>query len=65
MDFLLFGFLDGWQGLKYHYLQGFWYRFLVDLKILRIKKIMKKNKLSLSQAIKSEFNYDIEKIMKI
>ena len=63
--FLLFGFLDGWQGLKYHYLQGFWYRFLVDLKILRIKKIMKKNKLSLSQAIKSEFNYDIEKIMKI
>jgi len=26
---------------------------------------MKKNKLSLSQAIKSEFNYDIAKIMKI
>ena len=25
---------------------------------------MKKNKLSLSQAIKSEFNYDIEEIMK-
>jgi glycosyltransferase involved in cell wall biosynthesis len=24
------GFLDGWEGLIFHCLQGFWYRFLVD-----------------------------------
>jgi len=27
------GFLDGRQGLIYHFLQGFWYRFLVDAKL--------------------------------
>jgi glycosyltransferase involved in cell wall biosynthesis len=27
------GFLDGRAGLAYHFLQGFWYRFLVDAKV--------------------------------
>jgi hypothetical protein len=27
------GFLDGIKGLVFHFLQGFWYRFLVDSKI--------------------------------
>ena len=31
------GFLDGKQGLIWHVLQGFWYRFLVDAKIWEIK----------------------------
>jgi hypothetical protein len=31
--FLKLGFLDGTQGLVYHFLQGFWYRFLVDAKL--------------------------------
>jgi glycosyltransferase involved in cell wall biosynthesis len=31
--FLKLGFLDGTQGLIYHFLQGFWYRFLVDAKL--------------------------------
>jgi len=31
--FFRLGFLDGKQGLIYHFLQGFWYRFLVDAKI--------------------------------
>lgn len=30
--FLQLGFLDGKPGLIYHFLQGFWYRFLVDSK---------------------------------
>jgi glycosyltransferase involved in cell wall biosynthesis len=30
---LRLGFLDGRQGLVYHFLQGFWYRFLVDAKL--------------------------------
>ncbi len=32
------GFLDGKEGLIWHFLQGFWYRFLVDAKIYEIKK---------------------------
>lgn len=30
--FIQLGFLDGKPGLVYHFLQGFWYRFLVDAK---------------------------------
>ncbi|MEL7350329.1 MAG: glycosyltransferase family 2 protein [Cyanobacteria bacterium P01_A01_bin.116] len=32
------GFLDGIEGLIFHFLQGFWYRFLVDAKFYEIKK---------------------------
>jgi len=35
------GFLDGIQGLIFHFLQGFWYRFLVDAKIYEIKRSQK------------------------
>lgn len=36
--FIKFGFLDGKEGLIWHFLQGFWYRFLVDAKIYEIEK---------------------------
>ena len=32
------GFLDGKEGFVWHILQGFWYRMLVDSKILELKK---------------------------
>ncbi len=38
--FFRLGFLDGKEGLVWHFLQGFWYRFLVDAKILEIKRGM-------------------------
>jgi len=31
---LQLGFLDGQEGLIYHFLQGLWYRFLVESKVL-------------------------------
>lgn len=34
--FLKLGFLDGKEGLIYHFLQGFWYRFLVDAKLYEL-----------------------------
>ena len=46
------GFLDGWQGMIFHGLQGFWYRFLVDAKLLEIQSLMDSEKLSASEAIK-------------
>ena len=36
--FLRLGFLDGKEGLIYHFLQGFWYRFLVDARLYEIEK---------------------------
>jgi len=35
---LRLGFLDGKEGLIFHFLQGYWYRFLVDAKIFELKK---------------------------
>jgi hypothetical protein len=36
------GFRDGKPGLIFHFLQGFWFRFLVDSKIYELKKMNKK-----------------------
>ena len=36
--FIKLGFLDGKKGLIFHFLQGFWFRFLVDAKICELKK---------------------------
>lgn len=32
------GFLDGIEGMMFHFLQGFWYRFLVDAKIYEMRQ---------------------------
>ena len=39
-----FGFLDGIEGHIYHFLQAYWYRFLVDAKIYECNKFNKKMK---------------------
>jgi len=39
--FFLFGFLDGKKGLIYHFLQAFWYRFLVDCKVYEYRNEIK------------------------
>ncbi len=36
--FIRLGFLDGREGMIFHFLQGYWYRFLVDAKILEYEK---------------------------
>lgn len=36
--FMQAGFLDGQEGLVYHFLQGFWYRFLVEAKMLELRR---------------------------
>lgn len=37
---LRLGFLDGAEGLAFHFLQGFWYRFLVDAKLMELRRHM-------------------------
>ncbi len=39
--FIKLGFLDGKTGLVFHFLQGFWFRFLVDAKIYEMRKKIK------------------------
>jgi glycosyltransferase involved in cell wall biosynthesis len=36
--FFRLGFLDGKEGLVFHFLQGYWYRFLVDAKLLEYRR---------------------------
>lgn len=36
--FLMFGFLDGGRGFLWHFLQGFWYRLLVDIKVKEVEE---------------------------
>jgi glycosyltransferase involved in cell wall biosynthesis len=40
--FIKLGFLDGKTGLVFHFLQGFWFRFLIDAKIYELRKESKK-----------------------
>jgi glycosyltransferase involved in cell wall biosynthesis len=37
---LLGGFLDGREGLIYHFLQGYWYRFLVGAKVMELERVL-------------------------
>lgn len=39
--FIQLGFLDGREGIIYHFLQGFWYRFLVGAKVLEFDRALK------------------------
>jgi hypothetical protein len=57
--FLCLGFLDGWRGFVFCFLQGFWYRFLVDVKIYELKTAMTGKGLSLQEVVKQECGYDI------
>ena len=56
--FFRFGFLDGRRGFIWHVLQGFWYRFLVDVKIFEIKRKFKHDKEKITAYIKQ--NYQIK-----
>jgi glycosyltransferase involved in cell wall biosynthesis len=46
------GFLDGRAGAQFHFLQGFWYRFLVDAKVDEVKRYMANNNVDIKTAIK-------------
>ncbi len=54
--FLKFGFLDGKEGLIWHVLQGFWYRFLVDAKIYELKQEALKKNIGLREIIQDLYN---------
>ncbi len=48
---LRFGFLDGRAGTTFHFLQGFWYRYLVDAKVYEVEQHILKTECSVVDAI--------------
>ena len=57
--FLRGGFLDGKEGFLWHFLQGWWYRTLVDAKILEIKKNCGTDKDKIKEYIKYHYNIEL------
>lgn len=58
---LQLGFLDGREGLAFHVLQGFWYRFLVDAKLAETKAYMAHNQVDAPTAIRDVLGIDVTK----
>ncbi len=58
------GILDGKKGLVWHFLQGFWYRFLVDAKILQIKWWAKQEKKSIREIIIEKYRINPDSFSK-
>lgn len=56
---LRLGFLDGWPGFVFHVLQGFWYRFLVDVKIYEMRNGIKESGLPFNEFIEKEYGYKV------
>jgi glycosyltransferase involved in cell wall biosynthesis len=52
---LRLGILDGKNGFIFHFLQGFWYRFLVDVKVREVERRMREEGIDCVEAIQREF----------
>jgi glycosyltransferase involved in cell wall biosynthesis len=54
------GFLDGKEGIIFHFLQGFWFRFLVDAKIFEIQSKVRREGKSLERVIEELHQIKVE-----
>jgi hypothetical protein len=52
--FLLLGFLDGRKGFSWHFMQAFWYRLLVDMKIMEIEERSQGDIAKMRQVLRDE-----------
>jgi len=52
----LLGMMDSKVGRQFHYLQAFWYRYLVDAKLAEVERYMKTAKLSAKEAIRQKLD---------
>ena len=58
--FFKLGFLDGKEGLIWHFLQGFWYRYLVDAKVFEIYKRSGKTREKIKSYLEREFKIKVQ-----
>lgn len=54
--FFKFGFLEGKEGFLWHFLQGWWYRTLVDAKVFEIKKACGNDREKIIAHLKEHYN---------
>jgi glycosyltransferase involved in cell wall biosynthesis len=54
------GFRDGRPGLIFHLLQGFWYRLLVDVKVLQLEQLARESGRPLPEVIEESYGIRIE-----
>ncbi|SEK11272.1 Glycosyl transferase family 2 [Marinovum algicola] len=57
------GFLDGKEGTAFHVLQGFWYRYLVDMKLHEVKTYMRRHEIDAVSAIRDVLGIDVKKTL--
>lgn len=57
--FIKLGFLDGKEGLIWHFLQGFWYRFLIDAKMYEIEVKTKIENKPIKDIIKDLYHVEV------
>lgn len=60
--FVKLGFLDGKKGLIWHFLQGLWYRFLVDAKMYEVYHRVGKNKQDITEFFRNEYGKDLSAV---
>lgn len=58
---LRLGFLDGQAGTAFHFLQGFWYRYLVDAKVVEVRRYMRENDVDVMVAVQRVLGIDLSK----
>lgn len=57
---LRLGFLDGREGTAFHVLQGFWYRYLVDMKLHEVRTYMINYDVDAATAIRDVLNINLK-----
>ncbi len=57
--FFMLGFLDGKEGLIFHFLQGAWYRALVDAKLYEVERAMRARGLGFEEAVSACLQIDL------
>lgn len=57
--FIRLGFTEGVEGFLWHFLQGWWYRTLVDAKIFEIKRICGNDKEKIRQHLKTVYGIEV------
>jgi glycosyltransferase involved in cell wall biosynthesis len=56
------GFLDGTKGFIWHFLQGLWYRFLVDAKLYEVYHRAGRDKRAIIEFFRTEYGKDLTRI---
>jgi glycosyltransferase involved in cell wall biosynthesis len=56
---LKLGFLDGGKGFVWHFLQGFWYRLLVDVKVMEVEERGMRDPNKIGEILSHEYGIDL------